>query len=197
MGFLSEVIAASDHTVLTSFTECIIWATICGRGMSHRQQSAVERVYGNVTQDFWDRHHWLDTILTQRMQILSLHYSSASVHVDPMLLFTSMMAQTTVLHLYKTIESMSWEMEKSQLIATEYGKRSVSAAREIVILAKALSSLSYFKVSRSCMEPIPPSFCPYQHRYIPLRRFLSLFVPDSSLHTAILMCLSPPNFKRS
>ncbi len=156
MGFLSEVIADSDHTVRSPLTECIIWATICGRSMSHRQQSTVERVYGNVSQDFWDRHHWLDTIITQRMQILLLYYPSASEHVDPLLLFTNMVAQTTVLHLYETIESMSWETDKYQFIITEYGQKSASAARKIVILAKALFPLSYFKASLKV--PVHPSF---------------------------------------
>ena len=115
--------------------------------MSHRQQSAVECVYGNVSRDFWDRHHWLDTILTQRMRILLLHYPTSSGHVDPLLLFTNMVAQTTVLHLYGTMESMSWETDKYQFIIAEYGRRAASAAREIVILAKALLPLSFFKAS--------------------------------------------------
>lgn len=156
MGFLSEVIADHDHTIRSSLTESIIWATICGRSMSHRQQSTVERVYGNVSQDFWDRHHWLDAIITQRMHILLLRYPSVSEHVDPLLLFTNMVAHTTVLHLYETIESMSWETDKYQYIITEYGQRSAVAAREIVILAKALSPLSYFKAS--LLVPVHPSF---------------------------------------
>jgi hypothetical protein len=159
MGFLSEAIAAHDHAIRSSLTECIIWATICGRSMLHRQQSAVEHVYGNVSQDFWDRHHWLDTILTQRMQILLLHYPSASEHVDPLLLFTNMVAHTTILHLYKTIESMSWETDKYQFIINEYGKKSASAAREIVILVKALSPLSYFKVSPCFLIPSALILC--------------------------------------
>lgn len=117
--------------------------------MSHKQRSAVERVYGNVSQDFWDRHHWLDTISTQRMQVLLLHYPSASKHVDPMLLFTNMVAQSIVLHLYKTIEFMAWEIDKYQFLITEYGERSTSAAREIVALANALSPHGYFKASFS------------------------------------------------
>jgi hypothetical protein len=158
MGFLSEVIAASDHTIRSSLTECIIWATICGRSMVHRQQSAVERVYGNVSQDFWDRHHWLDTILTHRMQLLLLHYPSASEHVDPLLLFTNMVAQTTILHLYTTIECMSWQTDKYHFIIAEYARKCASAAREIVILAKALSPLRYFKASP--LVHVPPSFGP-------------------------------------
>jgi hypothetical protein len=156
-GFLSEAIASSDHAILSSFVECINLATICGRGISHRQRSTVERVYGDVSQDFWDRHQWLDDILTQRMQILSLHYPSASEQVDPMLLFTNMVAQTTVIYLYKTIESMSWETDEYQISVLSYEKRAMCAAREIVVLAKALSQLSYFKVHP--FTPIPLFIC--------------------------------------
>lgn len=64
-----------------------------------------------------------------------------------MLLFTNMVAQTTVIYLYKTIESMSWETDEYQISVLSYEKRAMCAAREIVVLAKALSQLSYFKVS--------------------------------------------------
>lgn len=100
MSFLSEVIVLSEHATLSSFTKCIIVVTICGRTMAHQQQSKVECVYNNVSEDFWNRHHWLDAILTQQELILSLEYPSASEHVDPTMLFIDMMVHKTVLYLY-------------------------------------------------------------------------------------------------
>lgn len=66
MSFLSEVIVLSEHATLSSFTKCIIVVTIYGRTMAHQQQSKVECVYNNASEDFWNRHHWLDAILTQQ-----------------------------------------------------------------------------------------------------------------------------------
>ncbi|KAH8805384.1 hypothetical protein F5884DRAFT_823098 [Xylogone sp. PMI_703] len=95
-GFLSELITADDREILKPFTECVVLATIYGRAFSHRQQSLVERVYGDVSQEFWDRHHWLVSILTNRIQRLSLFGIPAREVVDLMQLFTRMVAQTAI-----------------------------------------------------------------------------------------------------
>src|SRR5438105_2573104 len=58
ISFLSEVITANDFTIQSSFTECIVLATICARSLSHQHLSTLERVQGSIFQDFWDRHHW-------------------------------------------------------------------------------------------------------------------------------------------
>ncbi|OCL02954.1 citrinin biosynthesis transcriptional activator CtnR [Glonium stellatum] len=157
MGFLSEVITSSDSKYLSSFAECIILATICGRSLSHRQQSAVEHVYGEVSQHFWDQHQWLDTILTKRVQLISLKYPSASEHIDPMLLFVNMVAQTTILYHCKIMESISWQTDEYQTIIIGSKQRALSAAREIVSLTKILSQLSYFKIHP--FTPLPLSLC--------------------------------------
>lgn len=146
MGFLSEAItAADDQSAMSPFTECIILATISGRALSHRHQSLVENIYVNESQDFWDRHEWISAILTQRMQILSLKYPHASQHVDPMLLFTSMVAQTTVLYLYKPMKGVTPATAENRAAMMEYERRSLVAAQEIVYLTKAFAQLSCFK----------------------------------------------------
>ena len=107
------------------------------------------------------------------MQILSLRYPSTSEQVDPMLLFTNMVAQTTVIYLYKTIESMSWETGEYRLSVIGYQKRAVCAAKEIVMLAKALSQLSYFKVNSLIGYRVSP-FClqAQVHPFTPIPLFL-------------------------
>ncbi len=80
-----------------------------------------------------------------------------------MLLFTNMVAQTTVLQLYRIIEPMSWETDEHRLISLECEKRAVLAAQEIVILAKSLSQLSYFKASPLAVS----SFFSFTHRIGP------------------------------
>ena len=146
MGFLSEAITSIDQAGASPFTESIILATICGRALSHRQQSVVEHVYSNVPQHFWERHEWLYSMLKMRCDNLLLNYPSAMQHADCMLLFTNMMAQTTVLYLCKVIESMPWETDEYRSTIFEFKQNSLLAAQEIVNLTRSLPHLSYFKV---------------------------------------------------
>ena len=148
MGFLSEVITSLvDRSTCSPLTESIILATICGRAIAHRQQSAVEQVYSNVPQHFWDRHEWLDTMLKTRADILLLNYPSMSTHADCLLLFTNMVAQTTALYLCKIMESMTWQTEEHRIAMMNFKQRSLVAAQEIVNLTRSLTHLSYLKVS--------------------------------------------------
>ena len=147
MSFLSEVIVFSEHTTLSTFTKCIVVVTIFGRTMAHQQQSKVECVYQNVSEDFWSRHNWLDTMLTQQQIILSTEYPLASQHVDPTMLFIDMMVHTTVLYLHNIVESMPWKGDEYQETVLEYQRRALTAAVHINTLTKPLSQLSCFKVS--------------------------------------------------
>ncbi len=158
MGFLSEAITSVDQTALSPFTESIILATICGRVLSHRQQSAVEHVYSNVPQHFWERHEWLNAIWKTRADILLLQYPSSSQHSDCMLLFANMVAQTTVLYLCKVMEAMAWETDEYRGVIAEFKQRSLQAAREIVNLTRSMSHLSYFKVSFGPFAPCQVQF---------------------------------------
>jgi len=147
MGFLSQVMASTDQPSLSSFAECIIMATICGRCLCHRQQSSVERIYGDMSLEFWDRHLWLDTILQQRIQVLSLQYPSTSEHVDSLILFTNLMLQAIVLYLYKIVVSVPWDTDESEALILEYKNRSSAAAQGIITFTKPLRQLTYFKVN--------------------------------------------------
>ena len=128
------------------FTESIILATICGRTLSHRQQSVVEQVYSHVSQHFWERHDWLHTILQTRCDSLMVQYPSAMLHTDCLLLFTKMMAQTTVLYLCRVIESMPWGKDEYRNAIVDFRQKSLLAAKEIVNLTRSLPHLSNFKV---------------------------------------------------
>jgi hypothetical protein len=149
VGFLSKAITDHSPRTRSSFTECIILATICGRSLSYRQQYSVKCVYGDVSQGIWDQHRWLDAILTRRIEILSLNYPSAAEMSDPMLFFMNMLAQATVLYLCKGIESVPWTTDEGRAMVIEYEQRSLSAAQEIINLTKALAQLSFFKASSS------------------------------------------------
>lgn len=146
MGFLSEEITATTPTVMSPFAECIVLATICGRALLHKHCASVERVYGHTSQDFWDRHHWIDNILTQRITMLTMKYPPASQHIDPMLIFTEMVANTAILFLYKIIELMPCQTPTTSANVIEYKQRAVKAAGEIVSITRALSLFTQAKV---------------------------------------------------
>ena len=154
MGFLSEAITANDQSVMSPFTECIILATISGRALSHRHQSLVENIYVDASQDFWDRHRWIDAILTQRIQILSLKYSPASQHADPLLLFTSMIAQATVLYLHKTLQCVTLSAA-NQAEMMQYETCSLVAAQAIVGLSDFLTQQNCLKARCSDLQSQP------------------------------------------
>lgn len=137
----------SDRRMLTPFTEFIVLATICGRALSHRQQSNVEHIYGDVSQDCWDRHQWIEAILTERIEVLSLTGAATSESADPMLEFTSVVAQTTVLYLYDIAKSLPCKEYEHLKILAVYESRALSAARQITHIAQAFQQLNYFKVS--------------------------------------------------
>jgi hypothetical protein len=142
------MITTNDRKTVAPFTECIVLATICGRSLSHRQQSLVERVYGDVSQEFWDRHQWLVSILTKRTQILPFFSIPALEIVDPMQLFTRMMAPTAILYLFKIAESLLWGIDGPSAMLNKYEEQASSAAQDIVNLTHVIEQLSPFKVSR-------------------------------------------------
>lgn len=151
MGFLCEVMGGINQDSVPPFTECIILATICGRSVSHKQRMTVEGVYGASTQDSLDRHQWLNTILAARIQVLSLSCPSTSESVDPILIFANLLAQATVLYLYKIIEPVVLEKDENQGMMAQYEQQSLTAAEETSHLTKMLAQLNHFQVN-----PSPP-----------------------------------------
>lgn len=128
------------------FAESIIIATICGRALSHRQQSISGSVYSIMPEQFWDRHECLYTMLTARYDKFLVRYSTAVQQTDCMLLFTNMMVQTTVLYLSKVIESISWVTIDYRALVLEFKQKALIAAKETASLARWLPHISYFKV---------------------------------------------------
>ncbi|KAI9879284.1 MAG: hypothetical protein M1830_009014 [Pleopsidium flavum] len=162
--FLSEAIAFSDHSLFSPLAECAILVTIYGRALSHNQVSTVEQVYGNASLDFWLRHEWLDSMLTKRMESFSLNYPTVSIFADPMLLFTFMVVQTTIIYLCKIMEPLG-DTEQYKATVIEYQKRALWAAREIARLSKEHGHIGYFKASH-------PSAPASAHVFMPVAIFL-------------------------
>ncbi|KEY71252.1 hypothetical protein S7711_02359 [Stachybotrys chartarum IBT 7711] len=173
--FLSEAIASGSQVgSFSPLAETVILATICGRIMSHQQRSTVERTYGGAPQQFWERHQRLETILSQRIQALSLKAPPSDLaFVDPVLLFTDMMAQAAVLFLDKIMQTSTFERDGNGTPIEKYESHLVSAAHKIVIQAKMVQSLSFFKVCRKG-SVLAMSFC-YRHpEWYVIKSFLQL-----------------------
>jgi len=147
-GFLSETVGSPGSAIHDPFTECIVLATISGRALSHRHQSLVERLYMTNPHDFWYRHNWIHDTLTQYLGTLAFNHPSPSTSTDPMLLFTCMMAQTTVLYLYKLMECVKPESGQDDAVVAKYMQASSAAAQEVVNLTDTLSRISMLKVSK-------------------------------------------------
>ncbi|KAJ5999869.1 hypothetical protein N7481_000278 [Penicillium waksmanii] len=143
--FLSEEIAAECDQIVPSFTELIVFVTIGARCLSHKQQAVVEPVYGNGAQDFWNRHHWLHSLLTQRIRRVSRIPTLSSLTTDPMRLFANMVAQTALIYLYRVMNLSPSDRLKEQTMPG-YEEEARAAAKEIVSLTKFVDELSIFKV---------------------------------------------------
>lgn len=144
-AFLSEAIMDVRPQTTSPFNECVILATICGRSLFHAQQYSVRFIYGDTAPNWTDQHQWLDSLLNNRLQILSQYYPSPTQICDPMLSFAHIMGQASVIHLYKGMESVVWAIDEGAWVV-EYQRRALNAAQEIVKLAKGLTEFHFFKV---------------------------------------------------
>ncbi|OOF90933.1 hypothetical protein ASPCADRAFT_518816 [Aspergillus carbonarius ITEM 5010] len=137
---------------LSSFTELILLATIAGRALTHRQTLAVEQLHPQSLDTFWTRHTYLHDLLTHRIQTLNTY-----PHVDPMLMFARIVAQSMVLFLHSVLESITWRTGEPYIGLLEFERVSVLAAHDVVALVKMQGSLGFFKVHP--LTPIPLMMC--------------------------------------
>lgn len=160
MEFLSDLQHDSEPKTPSTFTESIRLVTICGQSLSHQQQGTVEHTHGWISLDFWDRQQKLDATLTQSIEGMALHDPCALVFLDPLPHFTALAAQAAVLMLFKASQSAPWGLEgleNYQDVASEYERRALAAAQQMVTLSKALIELSYFKIHP--FTPVLLYFC--------------------------------------
>ncbi|OGE58531.1 hypothetical protein PENARI_c001G09168 [Penicillium arizonense] len=105
--FLSEAMteAMTEPTlkVRSSFNECLILATICGRSLLQSQRYHISKAYGDMTMDWTEQRRWLDSILTNRLQVLSQCYSASTESNDSLLLFANILGQETVIYFCKAM----------------------------------------------------------------------------------------------
>ncbi|PWY94532.1 hypothetical protein BO94DRAFT_484649 [Aspergillus sclerotioniger CBS 115572] len=151
MSFLADMIPIVDlewpHNNLSSFTESVIGATICGRVLEHKQKPP-----GRPCQEFCRRHRSLNALLAQRIRMLRLYASLE--YPDPIISFVTLAAHIAVLMLYDLIESrpLGTDPQGTQLtqaLYTEHKQQSLDSVADIAVLIAVLGQ--HFQ-----MHPLTP-----------------------------------------
>ncbi|KAJ5826942.1 hypothetical protein N7447_003705 [Penicillium robsamsonii] len=163
--FLSEALAMSGSTnfhastliPLSPFAECVVLAALHGRCMTHRRMSMLST--GTAAQEFWARHDQLTLAVEKRAQILAQSPSLKTINRNPMVLFTHMLAQKSVIYLSSTLETallqhQQQQADDRQLFASSYKWRAERAAIEIMRLAESARSLGCFSVHPFIADPL-------------------------------------------
>ncbi|MCJ1386602.1 hypothetical protein MMC17_009728 [Xylographa soralifera] len=149
MDFLPEAMADGSRSSLSPFAECVVLAALHGRYVSHRRLAQSTTLSVKETHEFWTRHQWLSEAVERRTQ--SSARSAVEISMtnvdgeDPMVAFTHLLAHNAVIHLGSVIELIPWKTLEYQLAAIAYEQRAHQAATDVVRLARAAPSFSYFK----------------------------------------------------
>ncbi|OGE56339.1 hypothetical protein PENARI_c003G05074 [Penicillium arizonense] len=158
--FLSEAMTQPTLKLGSSFNECLILATICGRTLLQIQQYQISKAYGDTLLDSTEQRRWLDSLLTTRLQALSQYYPSPIKAYDPLLLFANILGQVTVIYFCKAMmESMPASANPLQGDAefSDYQNRALEASTTIIHLATTLCELPIAKIHP--LMPIPLFSC--------------------------------------
>jgi hypothetical protein len=131
MDLLPNALAAHGQTTLSPFSDCVILLTLWGQFTIYSTQSQPETMF-------------LDAVLEKRRGRLAQCAPAASGLADPMMIFTSMLANAASIDLIDTVKTKT---RPTPTVVGAYEQRAVEAAREIVLLAKAAAQLSCFKAS--------------------------------------------------
>ncbi|RYO90884.1 hypothetical protein DL766_009703 [Monosporascus sp. MC13-8B] len=151
MPFLSEVVAAdAPIVVLSPFAESVIFTTLWGRTLNYQQLSAAQLPSCGISStDIRDRQLQLNGLVSRRILQFQQTYSTAAVESDSMLLFTSIIAQTTVLAFCNAAEPSADSVPASDRFIDDvlgHQWRARVAAKEIARLADSHTQFSVFKV---------------------------------------------------
>ncbi|KAJ5591586.1 fungal-specific transcription factor domain-containing protein [Penicillium hispanicum] len=158
--FLSEAMTEPTLNVRSSFNECLILATICGRSLLQIQRYHISKAYGDVVLDLAEQRRWLKSLLTTRLQVLLQYYPSPTEASDPLLLFANILGQATVVYFCKAmIESAEIPVDPLQesIEIANYENQALEASAAIIHLATTLRELPSSKIHP--LMPIPLFLC--------------------------------------
>lgn len=139
--------------VRSSFNECLILATVCGRSLMQTQSYQISKAYGDTTVCWKEQRRWLDSILTKRLEVLSQCYPAPTDSCDPLLLFANILGQATVIYFCKAMTNTADGADDMlngdpEFVQNQY--RALEASTKIINLASTLRELPF---SRVCSKP--------------------------------------------
>ncbi|OQD79589.1 hypothetical protein PENANT_c047G06132 [Penicillium antarcticum] len=104
MGSISDAIETSGQNVLPPFGEAIVLTALCWHSISLKRSPLINKIPGlNPGMDIWEHHSRLYQIAQQRLMLLSLPPCSPKL-LDPMRLFTNMLANSAIIWIYGMTE---------------------------------------------------------------------------------------------
>ncbi|KAL2844387.1 fungal-specific transcription factor domain-containing protein [Aspergillus pseudodeflectus] len=155
---LSEAMTDASLRLRSPFNECLILATICGRSLLQSQQYQISTAYGGTPVDWVEQQRWINTLLLNRLQVLSQYYPAPTESNDPLLLFAHIVAQATVIYCCKTMTDLATLQESSERSSDyNHAHRALGASERIIHLAKTLPELPISKVHP--LMPLPLFLC--------------------------------------
>lgn len=141
-------------------------ATVAGHCLSHRRHAVMDTAAGRDTTNsqtphgifaFWDRHGWLNSLVTNSMNAFAAHHPPTAQEHDPMLMFIAMTWRAIVLYLWHTAKDIQVPALEHNLHhavgidSTSSAQMADRAAQEVLRLMGKMSELNSWKV---CDHPI-------------------------------------------
>ncbi|KAJ5646980.1 hypothetical protein N7490_003352 [Penicillium lividum] len=154
-GFLSEAMTEISITVQSPFNECLILLTICGRSLLQGQQQKISEVYGYTESGGLKQCHWLDELLTTRLQILAQFYPPPNEAYDTLLWLANILGHTAFVYCCNSLmQTLITSGQKDDNAAyMEYQSRALTAVEAIISLAKMMPNLHFSKIHP--LMPLP------------------------------------------
>lgn len=131
------------------FIDFIHLAAICGRAVSHRHQSIIDKNLGvHNTAGIWQRHREINAQLAENLNLAnSRQHSPLHRDSDPLAPFMGIMWRTVILHLHSTLScTASTGKEEYDYAIVESMQRGTLAAQEALNCIERLSQCNNLKV---------------------------------------------------
>ncbi|KAI0802221.1 hypothetical protein GGR55DRAFT_701172 [Xylaria sp. FL0064] len=159
--FLSEAIASGERRQYSKIAELVISTTICGRTLSHKQTSVVEKAYNSPAVDYEARRNWLEGLLDVRLANLRINSPQDTLAPDPLTSFTTIFTHAAILYLWHTANLIS-DNGQNRSMPSPLVARGLQSARVIYLLAQDIEPHGLLRAHT--FTPIPLFFSAFQLR---------------------------------
>ncbi|CAH0044527.1 unnamed protein product [Clonostachys solani] len=146
--FLSQAVTEPPSPDTCSFNECIIIATLSGRGLLHDVHGTISRAYGGSGQIHIDHGDWMNLVLATRNQALRQRNDN-----DRLGTFAQILGQVTEVLFCKSLMTMNKD-SSNEICVQEYRCRALRATEKIVRFAKDLTALHFSMVHPFMFIPL-------------------------------------------